>query len=528
MNSDVKTLVKYISGHSAFFNAPALPKMNEKADRMRTLGNGHYLEEHYQKALYCYNHSIAFAETGTDRLGMGYANRSAICFQLGEYEMALFNIDLAKKNNYPEKLMPKLLQRERNCKQKIADGHAIKAVPCPRVSLNVEVNPKIPFLAKGIKMKYDPKFGRGLVAEKDFNPGDVISDEKLELCGIDYNLSFQACSQCSARLVCILIPCPKCPFFMYCSEECLEMNWKLYHRFECAVASNLCSVSRSVDMLTPRLFFYGLSSFGDNLKAMMEYCERPIVTESNPLELDYTNENRLEVFKALHNTKPRCNLEQVKYANNTAAAYYVAFLSNPVVKAIIRTERQRQFFLRSLVFYGKVEQYLSTESGFGGEMVACIRSTGSLINHSCDPQAVTLSQAGRIKLVMLRPVRKGEQIFTSYGPTWYSTIIHGPLPFKCLCIVCDCHEKASREWHRLTERDYLPQSARKDLEVLYPVKDTKLIAMQQFIKRYAHYHPQSTDLRKLLNEYFYLLHITAIDENLALLRAKLWAPFVEQ
>uniref|UniRef100_A0A8D8KL58 (northern house mosquito) hypothetical protein n=1 Tax=Culex pipiens TaxID=7175 RepID=A0A8D8KL58_CULPI len=69
-------------------------KGNAKAAHFRQQGNHFYLAKRYEKALEKYNESICYAEAGSDQLAMGYANRSAIYFEQGEYEFALLNIGL--------------------------------------------------------------------------------------------------------------------------------------------------------------------------------------------------------------------------------------------------------------------------------------------------------------------------------------------------------------------------------------------------------------------------------------------------
>lgn len=49
--------------------------------------------------------------------------RSVIYYEEDEYEFVRANIELAKKHNYPEKLMPKLLAREENSKKTIKNGN---------------------------------------------------------------------------------------------------------------------------------------------------------------------------------------------------------------------------------------------------------------------------------------------------------------------------------------------------------------------------------------------------------------------
>lgn len=50
-------------------------KCSRKAVKVRAEANRLYLAKEYEKALGKYNESICLAETGSEHLGMGYANR---------------------------------------------------------------------------------------------------------------------------------------------------------------------------------------------------------------------------------------------------------------------------------------------------------------------------------------------------------------------------------------------------------------------------------------------------------------------
>ncbi|XP_038119455.1 SET and MYND domain-containing protein 4-like [Culex quinquefasciatus] len=164
IRADLTLYQDFIPQRRDLLLVPEQGKCDTDAARFRNTGNRLYLDGKYGEALvWC------FAEKETNRLATGYGNRSAVYFEQGEYVFALYNIDLAKKHDYPEKLMPKLRVMELNCKQQIAAGRSKGTVPSPRMDINVDTNPKIPFLAKGIRVDHR----RILVAEKDLNPGDV-------------------------------------------------------------------------------------------------------------------------------------------------------------------------------------------------------------------------------------------------------------------------------------------------------------------------------------------------------------------
>uniref|UniRef100_A0A8D8CEQ7 SET and MYND domain-containing protein 4 n=1 Tax=Culex pipiens TaxID=7175 RepID=A0A8D8CEQ7_CULPI len=531
---DVAEILDIVRRESRLERIVEMPKSDGAAVRFRKRGNQFYLERDFDQALVFYNQSISHAEVGSEQLGIGYGNRSAVLFEQRDYELALYSIDLAKKHNYPERLMPKLLAREVNCKQRIAEGYSKGTVPKQRMGINVDTNPRIPFLAKGIGMSYDAKFGRGLVAEKDFNPGDVICDEPIELCALEPNLLLSSCNQCSAELVEMLIPCLTCPMVMFCSEKCRELNWKLYHRFECAVASKHFISSFFTVATHPRLFFYGLSQFGDDLQAMMDYCEVEVSSKLNPLEIDFVNLNRLEVFKAYHSFKPASTPEMSNEQKFVASVHYLTYLQHPLVRSIISTEDQRRFFLRSIQDYINVSTSAAKSvNDLKGHNTTLITPIVSLCNHSCDPNATAIVHRGRTKLVLLRPVRQGEQIFSSCAPPWWDSDQKEDqliLNFKCQCVVCDRESDAGRQWQSMLKRPF-PKHAIKNMDTLMAVENhvdthvaARLNAFQQFFKRFAVLHPHAA-LGPCLERYCLLLNNCSYTEDEALLRARLQAEF---
>ncbi|KAL1382860.1 hypothetical protein pipiens_013172 [Culex pipiens pipiens] len=193
-----------------------------------------------------------------------------------------------------------------------------------------------------------------------------------------------------------------------------------------------------------------------------------------------------------------------------ACVYYVVFLENPAVSSIIRTAAQQRFFLLSLLQHARL-------------------SCSLICNHSCDPNAATFIDSGRSKVIILRPVHKGEQIVTSYGPTWWRPRPGHVLGFRCSCIACNADQK----WRSMIERRFSPE-ANKNLQTLHDVMArtdfsvaNKLNALQQFVKRYAdRYHPQK-DLGMILSSYRLLLDFAVRNENVALERARLQAAYAD-
>ena len=237
-------------------------KSETKAEKFRAEGNKCYQKKLLDKALELYNQSIVFAPhpeikiekcsngkistTGNERqedlvsegqstscctnekdegykaLALGYANRSAVLFELGQYEKCICDIDYALFHGYPKILHSKLAERKAKClialqrrseakslietslealdalaldeeKTKLSkanlqslsqqmDKKFIDIHPNTKYKLLfsfenpsppklTEHNPTIPSLSKSVDLAFSSTQGRYLVANKDIKPG---------------------------------------------------------------------------------------------------------------------------------------------------------------------------------------------------------------------------------------------------------------------------------------------------------------------------------------------------------------------
>ena len=109
------------------------PKDRSESQKLRNLGNQVYQKNRLSEALEYYSQSICLAphplppntylnhpqdqeETFSyEELALGYANRSAVLFQMKEYELCIRDITRAFDNSYPNNLMYKLFERKARC-----------------------------------------------------------------------------------------------------------------------------------------------------------------------------------------------------------------------------------------------------------------------------------------------------------------------------------------------------------------------------------------------------------------------------
>ena len=111
------------------------PKDRSESQKLRNLGNQVYQKNRLSEALEYYSQSICLAphplppntymnhpqdqeETFSyEELALGYANRSAVLFQMKEYELCIRDITRAFNYSYPNNLMYKLFERKSRCQR---------------------------------------------------------------------------------------------------------------------------------------------------------------------------------------------------------------------------------------------------------------------------------------------------------------------------------------------------------------------------------------------------------------------------
>lgn len=196
-------------------------KSNERAEKIRNEGNKLFVEKSYFDALLKYNESLCHAEGKSEAIGLAYANRSAVYYEMKLFEKSLNNIEFARHNGYPVKNILILDKRAEKCLQQIqADGEVKKDDdPFDFIQLKNEINPKLTFVSKCLELRRNEKFGRYIVTNEDLKVGDIVAIEKPHFKTIKTDSrydgcqemnKYQRCAYCLKSNLLDLIPCPKC------------------------------------------------------------------------------------------------------------------------------------------------------------------------------------------------------------------------------------------------------------------------------------------------------------------------------
>lgn len=196
-------------------------KSYERAVTLRNEGNKMFVEKSYFDALLKYNESLCYAERGSEAIGLAYANRSAVYYELKLYEKCLQNIELARNNGYPQKNVQILDKRAEKCLQQIGIGAEIRKDdnPFDFIRLSSEVNAKLPFVSNSLELRRNEKFGRYIVSNRDLRVGEVVAieepyfkiiktDDRYD--GCERLNKYQRCAFCLRNNLLDLIPCATC------------------------------------------------------------------------------------------------------------------------------------------------------------------------------------------------------------------------------------------------------------------------------------------------------------------------------
>ena len=136
------------------------PKDRSESQKLRNLGNQVYQKNRLSEALEYYSQSICLAphplppntylshpqdqeETFSyEELALGYANRSAVLFQMKEYELCIRDITRAFNYSYPNNLMYKLFERKSRCQRAM------------KVKMSIEFLIDIQLLNSGLRQSF--------------------------------------------------------------------------------------------------------------------------------------------------------------------------------------------------------------------------------------------------------------------------------------------------------------------------------------------------------------------------------------
>ncbi|XP_055372440.1 SET and MYND domain-containing protein 4 [Condylostylus longicornis] len=486
-----------------------LEKSNEKSIAFRKEGNEYFSleKQNYFKALELYNKSICFAQPNSENISIGYANRSAVLFEWKRYKECLYNIELARKYNYPERLIHKLNKREANCRA-LLNNQVSNTKPYD-FKLSFEKHPQVPFIADCLDLQYTKEAGRYIISKKDLSPGDLVSIEKAFCSVLLPPMRYIRCANCKEENYFTLIPCVECTSAMFCSEKCqIEAN-KEFHQFECPIIDMLNNIFNKIHWTALRVTLTALTLF-ENIDECISFCRNPQNLSQCSFTLDYSNFDRKEYYKAIHGlvtNQCKRTLDDLFQRSVIAAVLKNFLLNHSPLKDYLGGNEGENVFVELLFRHLQtspsnmhsvdlIEQ--KNETNDDQCFASAAYGFGSLLNHSCAPNTVRIYKGTTTYLFILRPIKANETLYDNYG-YHYATKrrelrqkkLETQYRFKCSCEACKydypLFEKLPVPTEVPDEVEYDDITSLMSYDFQYALSNYK--RYYEFLNRFSKYYP---------------------------------------
>lgn len=434
-------------------------KCNESAQNYREEGNSYYRSQQWNNAIDKYNRSLAFVKNNSKLFSLAYANRSSCFFQLKMYDKCLIDIELAKNEAYPHKLMPKLNKRKADCLRLIAEN-----ISSEKNKLSYEPHTDYPGLANILEMRSNAKFGRHIVTTENVEVGKTVLLDECYFADT-FISRYETCAMCLKRHM-NLVPCSKCQSALICHNGCKNSE---IHRLECDIRSNPSSAREqiaNIRMPIVRSILIAMQTFA-NVNDLMDFVEDAI--KSDQFEIPSFTDDK-SVYRAFLKLGTIPNTIEPQHIYRI----HHLLLKQKRVAAFFSGEQSHRFLMHLIYHHMKIVMQNAIvwhySILFPNIITYCFGILNSYFNHSCAPNVVFYTENGSVIGKVIRPIEKGEQLFTTYAPyvMWSLEKIQKHLlthfDFQCQCERCTPspeHKVDLKELHDDPDYKFLNNSITK-------------------------------------------------------------------
>lgn len=312
-----------------------------------------------------------------------------------------------------------------------------------------EKNEYIECASAAIKIEQNQEMGRHIIAKRDIKPGEVLAVEEPYAKILLKDRYLTHCYNCLKPSY-NLMPCVKCPLVFFCNENCREIAWNYYHRYECPILATLLeSQVTNLPLTALRVTICAKNEYRklleDNSKTGISSDviskEKPSVEEIPPREFSkisiskdhISNQTTLNPnkkyessnYEQIHNLVGNENLRQVSdlfsRALHTAVFYKLVKKYSQFFESKNEEELFKELLLKHAMTASSNFHQITELAGKRGEVFEIVEIGGgaysflSLLNHSCCPNVIRHCHGSKIVLRALRPIAKEEQLFDNYG-----------------------------------------------------------------------------------------------------------------
>lgn len=342
----------------------------------------------FEDAAEYFNSSLRMARKGSTNFRKAYLGRGECFSQRNLFANAAVDVDLAMNYEPPAKLARK--------NEKSKHDSSTDFVP----KLSFEARKSFPSMAKTLTIDQNSKFGRFITAKCDMNVGQTIMVADI--------FASAAYSHRPKRTFCLtcqktdtnFIPCKHCSSVMFCSYECRNSND--VHRLECG--SIFHQITNAKLKLAIQMVLVAIKHF-ENSEAFIDFVESVLAGR-------HPNHSFLQYQLVLR-------LDKYQHKDDIYLLYqaFEILMTIPVMKIWFHSESKEQFLRKLLLCHMGIIRTNGFEEHIGSDQgieLSYIYDAISLFNHSCAPNAFYSRTYNKGYLVVVRPIKRGEQIFINY------------------------------------------------------------------------------------------------------------------
>ncbi|XP_076384434.1 protein-lysine N-methyltransferase SMYD4 isoform X2 [Megalopta genalis] len=305
-------------------------------------------------------------------------------------------------------------------------------------------NPNFPYASSSIDKKYNEESGRHVTANRFIKKGETLFIEKpMSFVVLNHDTVDRFCQHCNRLNTDLPVPCTKCLNTFYCTVNCLNEAWSLYHCWECPgshmdiwkeigighlALKVLLTCTTTTDTIEVNEIQNLVTHFDEvPIEDLIVYGITAVMLTTYLLQYtDFFERNDINDHLA-YDFNIITNNNKHLYVSSLLLRYMLQLMCNgyAISSSDIRLNQNDL----------SIDQQDIVATG--------IYLSASIMNHSCDPNIINIFMDQYLIVRALKDIAPNEEVFNCYGPNYrhMSTeerqkMLSSQYYFTCKCEPC--------------------------------------------------------------------------------------------
>ncbi|KAH9426249.1 hypothetical protein DERP_007189 [Dermatophagoides pteronyssinus] len=339
------------------------------------------------------------------------------------------------------------------------------------------------YLNQKCQLIQNEKFGRHFITKDQILKGEIIIEERPIIITFYEEHRQNYCHYCYHHFSNNKkrISCKNCDEIYYCSNECRQICWQQYHRFECGLYGLIAGPS---DLFSFGNVFRYYSIFGHKLIDKCTQQQQQSDDDCNVHD-NYIHNKRFQLPRHKWSYDERFQLCQLisklvdhRYERKILREVHTTLMSWILIHLFVRRKILDKNILDDCFEFSRRAEYIARDFSrmqtnsfcwsdgpidldetstlaiqhpqqlvLSNMIANCIECISSFFNHSCKPNLYWQFNSNGIIICATRSIKQGEQLTISYGTDFNRQTfdqrqisLQYNYCFYCQCIICnnDC------------------------------------------------------------------------------------------